>query len=95
MTREELDRTTPQEFAKQVGAYGPILGKFFAVVGILFSLLPFLGLLLSGIAMAITLKRGGGWRTASAVGLVMSAIFTLLEFSLPPLLRSLAQHTPG
>lgn len=87
LSREQLDRTTPQEFTRQVGGYVPVLGKFFAVVGILFSVLPFLGLILSGIALAITLKRGGGWRTASVIGLVISATFTILL----PLLLALAK----
>jgi hypothetical protein len=55
-----------------------LLGRFFAVLAVLLSLAPFVGLILGGVAWFLNRNVRGWPKAASMIGTIIAALFTVL-----------------
>ena len=71
---EQLGELSADEVSRHLHARVAIVAKFLALAGLLLSLVPVVGLTLSGIGLAMTYRAGGWAKVASLIGLGISAL---------------------
>jgi hypothetical protein len=73
----ELGGLSPEELRGVVRPYVGLVNRLFAVLAVLWGLLPIVGLVLAVVAVAIN-RRPDGWRTTSRVGLAIAVVAHLV-----------------